>query len=284
VTDPDAVFQKTGGGYKVGYRMECAVDEQEGVIIASDVSNDKRDTKQLMGLLDQTEATLSEEIRQKEEAGQRIAVTADSGFSSLENLHALENRPLYDAHIPDQTYQTSKRKKEGKKEFHKDTFVYDEETDVYICPAGAILKRQAERIKDGQKATIYGADKGRCKACEYFGQCTKNAAGRTLWRYEGEELKEKMRQKLDQKESKEIYRRRKQVAERTFADTKEKMGFRDFQLRGLDGVKTEGLWMVISYNISRIYHYLKRCRKTLKEMLGDELNIKGKECEPILTT
>lgn len=281
-TDPDAEFQKAWGRHVVGYRMECMTDEREGVIVACDVTNDKRDTRHLIPLLNQMETTLPAEIEAVKQRGESIALTADSGFCSLENLRELEKRGQYDGYIPDQSYQSYQRNK-GRDTFNKVDFRYHAEGDYYECPDGAILKKHVETTDDGKKVTIYRvAEEDRCKRCRHFGQCTDSPRGRAVWRYEDDALKEKMRDKLKSEKGRAIYRRRKMVAEKSFADKKEKMGFRDFLLRGLKGVKCEGLWMTISFNVSRIIYYIKRRGVKLKDALGGSLDIRGEECVPVL--
>ena len=75
-----------------------------------------------------------------------------------------------------------------------------------------------------------------------------------------------MRKKLKSKNGKNIYSKRKMVVERTFADMKHTMGFRDFLLRGQKKVRGEGFLMAIAYNMVRIYHNIKRKGIILKQI------------------
>jgi hypothetical protein len=65
-------------------------------------------------------------------------LSADSGYSTPENLQKLETYDI-DAYIPDDIYQGRSR---GKKvsPFDKDHFIYEQRDDVFICPAGKVLK------------------------------------------------------------------------------------------------------------------------------------------------
>ena len=49
----------------------------------------------------------------------------------------------------------------------------------------------------------------------------------------------------------QIYRQRPQVAEFVNAWIKEKLGLRQFRLRGLVKVQTECLWLSLTYNIQQ---------------------------------
>ena len=94
-------------------------------------------------------------------------------------------------------------------------------------------------------------------------QAKDSKRGRRIQFYKDEYLIKEMRDKLDSEEGKKIYSKRKQIIEKTFADIKEKQGFRKFRLRGLEKVNIEGALIGISYNLWRVYHFLKRKTKDL---------------------
>jgi hypothetical protein len=124
-TDPDAVFMKTRNGVKTAYNAQVAADQEHQVIVAADVTNEASDVDQLLPMVDQAEENTSQKLNQ---------LSADSGYSSGENIKALEQRNV-DAYIPDREYQAQQRGKQVDV-FHKDNFVYDEDRDLYICPEG----------------------------------------------------------------------------------------------------------------------------------------------------
>ena len=72
---------KTSGSIKTAYNAQAAVDSTHQVVVASDVTNDASDVDQLLPMIDQAEENLSEQIDQ---------CSADAGYSSCENLKALE--------------------------------------------------------------------------------------------------------------------------------------------------------------------------------------------------
>ena len=59
------------------------------------------------------------------------------------------------------------------------------------------------------------------------------------------------RAKMQSEEAKQIYKLRPQVAEFVIAWIKEKLGLRQFRLRGLLKVQTECLWVGMTYNIQQ---------------------------------
>jgi len=58
-------------------------------------------------------------------------------------------------------------------------------------------------------------------------------------------------QKMETKEGKAIYRQRGAVAEFPNAWIKDKLGLRQFRLRGLIKVRLEVLWAALTYNIQQ---------------------------------
>jgi len=89
-TDPDSRFLREPGGFTLGYTATLAVSEDH-LIVAQQVTQDTNDNEALVPMVDRVER----------ECGHRPQrVSADSGFFSLDNLKALEERQV-DAYVPD---------------------------------------------------------------------------------------------------------------------------------------------------------------------------------------
>jgi transposase len=244
-TDADAVFMKTSNGIKTSYNGQAAVDQEHQVIIAADVTNQPADVEQLIPMIDQAEENTSGDID---------ACSADSGYSSGENLRALEDRPV-EAYIPDRDYQAQARGKK-QKPFHKNEFVYDQQRDLYICPEGEELVFSHRQKRRGKQPLLIYQCKS-CRQCQFFGQCTTNDNGRTISRHPYEKQLKQMREKLDSDQGKAIYAHRKHIVEPVFGQIKSVMGFTSFLLRGLDKVKGEFNLVAIAHNLRKIWLYLK---------------------------
>ena len=96
-------------------------------------------------MVQQTEENTSEKIRQ---------CSADSGYSSGENIKAMQRREI-DTYIPDREYQAQQR---GKKidQFRKDNFIYDDQRDCYICPQGEeLFFSHLQKRKNKESLRIY---------------------------------------------------------------------------------------------------------------------------------
>jgi hypothetical protein len=208
-------------------------------------------------MVEQTEENTSGKIQQ---------CSADAGYSSGENIKAMEKREI-DAYIPDREYQAQQR---GKTigEFQKEQFIYNEARDCYICPEGETLTfSHLQNRKNKEPLRIY---RGRtCVACHFFGVCTSHKNGRTISRHPYEKELRQMRQKLDSDSGKAAYGKRKHTVEPPFGHIKSIMGFTSFMIRGNDKVKGEFKLVSSAHNIRKIWLYLRDQRKNMVNVLTE---------------
>ena len=247
-TDPDAAFMKTTNGIKTSYNAQITVDEAHQVIVASGVTNDPSDTSQLLPMVKQTE----------EAVGRIDKLSADSGYSSGDNLQALSDRGI-DAHIPDANYQASQRGKQdspGQGFFTRADFQRDELNDCFICPAGEKLNFvRLQKVKNKSPLRLY-----RCTAykdCPLKKRCTKACSGRSITLNIHDTQFKAMRTKLDSPHGKRLYAKRKFIVEPVFGHIKETIGFQKFSLRGLEKVIGEFALVCMAHNLRKIINVLK---------------------------
>lgn len=256
LTDKDAYFQKSRGKMISGYRAQISVDNKEQVIVACDITNDTVDTQQLDSMLEQTFENT------KKSTGDSIIVTADSGYSSMENLKKLEQSNQHiDAYIPDVKYQAKQRNKQTDEDtpFHKNKFCYDPSNDTYLCPNNRRLEFKYKTIDDtNNKYSYYRCNN--CQDCKHFKICTKSPKGRGIKVYENEQLIYNMRHKLNTTQGGQIYKRRKTIVEPVFGNIKHNLGFREFLLRGKNKVKAEFSLIATAHNLLKIAKFIKKQR------------------------
>ncbi len=241
-TDTDAAFMKTTAGIKTSYNAQASVDEDVQIIVAADVTNQPNDKQQLLPMVEQTEQNTDDSID---------ILSADCGYCTADNLEKLEPYDI-DAYIPDDTYQSRSRGKQVSP-FDKDNFVYDQSSDVFICPEGKIVKFWHTRRYENGNYRVYRCVE--CTSCQHFGQCTKSKKGRTIWRRLVDEKIKQMRSKLDSESGKAIYAKRKHIVEPVFAHIKSVLGFTGFHLRGLKKVNAEFKLVAIAHNLKKISKY-----------------------------
>jgi transposase len=232
-------------GYRAepSYNGQIAVDGN-GVIVAATLTNNPADYEALKELVEETETNTGERPSE---------VLSDSGFSSYENLQYLECKGT-EGYIPDQKMESIRKGTYKHPEFHKSRFKYDEANDSYTCPMVKSLTYKGLMKRDGKPdIRVYRCMD--CPYCERKAECTK-AEYRTISWDPREYLMQKMRARLDTKEGKIKYGRRKYLVEPVFGDMKYNRNMRGVLLRGKLKAKGEFLIMCIAHNLKKVATYL----------------------------
>ena len=226
------------------YNGQIAVDGENGVIVAATLTNNPADYDALKELIEDTETNTGD---------RPMEVLADSGFSSYENLEYLEEKGI-EGYIPDQKMESIRKGTYRHPEFHKSRFKYNEATDSYTCPMEKFLAYTGLMKREGKPdIRIYKCND--CLGCERKEECTK-AEYRTISLDPREYLMQKMRDRLDTKEGKKKYGKRKYLVEPVFGDMKYNRNMRVLLLRGKLKAKGEFLMMCIAHNLKKIRKYL----------------------------
>jgi transposase len=246
LTDSETNLMKSRQGIIAGYNLEAAVSplkaaesNKTGMLItAMEVVQDPGDCKQLIPMIDQA----------KENTGKQADHSlADAGFHSGANLAECEQRQqvIVMPEVQERALQ---------KPYHKDKFIFDSNTDSYLCPCGQALKFIQTKLARRTLTRIYRGSGAICRACIAFGICTKNKHhGRELQvgEYEAELRRHRVWMKTD--EAKKAYKPRKELIEPIFGIIKEQMGIRRFLLRGLHNVRAEGCFVATAFNLRTLY-------------------------------
>ncbi|WP_230877365.1 IS1182 family transposase [Paenibacillus polymyxa] len=196
---------------------------------------------------------LSRLDRQRERfAFQVEAVTLDSGYLTTPICRGLQSRKIF-AVIAHRRFHP----KQGL--FPKWKFEYDAKNNVYICPAGQEL---AYRTTDRKGYRQYASDPAQCERCPLLSQCTQSKNHRkVVTRHVWEDSKEWVRSNRLSPSGKQLYRKRKETIERSFADAKELHGFRYCRLRGLPNVREQALMTAAVQNMKKMAIHLDRLEK-----------------------
>lgn len=231
--DPDAQMMVSHGRTRFAYNAQAMVDQQAGIIVAADVTDQPNDTHQLEPMLEQTEENTG---------GFARTTVADSGYHTAEGLGAAE---AMGADVVVAVKQRSA--KVGP--YHTTRFTYDETTDTVRCPQDQTLTREGTRR---HKDKPYPVKTYRCRvgaACPVASQCTRESGGRLI------EISPHHASVLRNREhpnARALLRQRQTIVERVFAEIKEVLGLRRWAVRGLEGVK-EQWWMICAaFNLRRM--------------------------------
>ena len=136
-------------------------------------------------------------------------------------------------------------------DLEKANFIYDTESDSYVCPEGQTLKFQGiKHDRKGQPVRRYRAVASVCRACPLFGTCTKNYRhGRTLEVGPHDDALRRQRARMATEAAQATYSLRKQVIEPIFGVVKEQLDGRRFLLRGQENVDAEWNLLSVAFNL-----------------------------------
>ena len=100
-------------------------------------------------------------------------VTGDKKYGTEDNLVAIEEQGIRAyIPIPDMDHRTPF--------FSVDQFRYDDQRDVYLCPAGKEL--QFWKLQTTERSRRYRAQAKDCNHCPLKAKCTTSIQGRSLCR------------------------------------------------------------------------------------------------------
>jgi hypothetical protein len=138
-----------------------------------------------------------------------------------------------------------------KKKFGKGSFVYDESTDTYTCPAGKKLTcKQKYRGNDRMPGYIQ-YETNACAECPLRERCTSRKGGRQVRRFQDDDLKDALRTVMSHPKARLRYKQRQAMVEPVYSEIKGIQGLRRFRRRGLTGVKVEFGLHVMAHNLRR---------------------------------
>ena len=241
LTDPDARSMATSGKDTgiVGYNVQSAVDTTHHLIVAHEVTNVGTDRSALAD---------TAELARVEMGAEKLAVVADRGYYSGQEILACE---LSGITVTLPKPQTSGAKGEGR--FGKQDFVYVAADDVYRCPAGQRLPFRYESVQDGMMMRRYFAATAVCGACPLKAKCTPSPE-RRIGRWKHEATLEKVQDRLDR--NPDAMRVRRSTVEHPFGTIKAWMGATHFLCRSLPKVASEMALCVLAYNMRRVMNIL----------------------------
>ncbi len=185
-----------------------------------------------------------------------IAVGLDAGYNTVDNCRFLCEKGIMGV-------IGYKRGSHKKGFFSKNKFKFDSVNDQYICPNNKLLHYKTTR-REGYKEYVSNAED--CKNCPHLSKCTSNKTRRkVLNRHVWEKYKDKINMNRLTFCGKEIYKRRKETIERSFANAKQNHGYRYARYRGLEKVKEQALMTACTQNLVKLVKYFKRINKKLKK-------------------
>jgi hypothetical protein len=247
-SDPQArIMKQSDGGYAPSYNVQLSTEASHRIIVGAGVSQSGSDFVHLIAAVAQVEANLGKKPAQ---------VVVDGGFTSRENILAMAEQgvDLIGPLAQPNTSSAGQQQQRGVSEqFYLDKFSYDAEQDIYRCPAGKSLTPKGREFCPGVVLHKYVAKAEVCAVCQFRAECCPGNQhhGRSVIRAVHSPVVRQFAEKMETEGAKAIYRQRGAVAEFPNAWLKDKLGLRQFRLRGLVKVRLEVLWATLTYNIQQ---------------------------------
>ena len=177
------------------------------------------------------------------------AVALDSGYLTSHICNELAKRDIF-------AVIAHRRFKSRNGLFPKWKFKYDEINDVYICPDEEKLTYKTT-TREGYRQ--YCSDPEICQYCKRQPECTRSKkAVKVITRHVWEDAKDWVRENRLSDYGRELYKRRSQTIERSFADSKELHGLRYARFRGIAKVMEQCLLTAACQNMKKIALALSR--------------------------
>ena len=201
ITDFDAhIMQQANREQNPAHSVSTATDTANDIITHFQVNAHNDDEAALMGVIEDS---------QEQTGTKHKTVDADSGFASKENYENLKQEGQ-EALIPDRRMEAEQRNEVSRGDYDRSKFIYDERTDIYICPQGKSLGKIGEATIKGRRCDRYG-NASACWQCELRDKCTK-AKFRLSHRDQNEAVQERMRARLELEENRSRYIKRAHAA------------------------------------------------------------------------
>jgi len=241
-TDPDSAYVRMKDGSECfAYREHRTVDGKYNIIT---------DVHVTPGNVHDSVPYVERIQRQQETFGFDIeAAVLDAGYLNAWISHWLAEHDIF-AVIGHRRFQSVKGM------LRKSQFHYDRNHDVYLCPLGHEL---AYHTTNREGYRLYRSDPEVCKKCPLLLRCTRSRAHmKIITRHVWEDDRERLRENRLSPWGKELYQKRKETVERSFADAKELHGMRYARMRGLPRVREQCLLTAAAQNIKKLALVLDR--------------------------
>jgi hypothetical protein len=244
-TDPEArVMLQAKGAYGPSYNVQISTDAKAKIIVGVGVSQAGTDAAELEPAVERIEDNLGEKPEQ---------MVVDAGLTNQATLEAMTEKQVdLIGALPERKGVAEKRMKQRgvSSDFYPQAFEYDARADCCRCPAGKVLPYETEERSGASVRRRYRAKVSDCRGCAFQAQCCPGTKrGRSVVRSKATAEMAAFQAKMETPEAQAIYKQRAGVAEFPNAWIKDKIGLRQFRLRGLVKATLEAVWACLTYNI-----------------------------------
>jgi transposase len=283
LTDNESAKMPSSHGVVQGYNGLAAVDAKHQVIVHAEAFGEGQEKRLLKPMLDGIRGNLAA-VGVRGDPLKKAVVVADNGYHSEENARLVLEQGL-EAYLPDNKFRkrdpafaTARRHRravDGKKlryrprpYFGPSDFVYDEQKETLVCPAGKALwvKCRNFRTRDGYVGVAYMGRIRNCQVCSLRSKCIRKSQtpARQVVIFEGRDpgaaktFSQRMMELFDTARGRFLYSRRLGIVEPVFGNIRHVLDLDHFTLRGR--IKVDIQWKLygIVHNVLKILRFSRR--------------------------
>lgn len=234
--DPEArMMVDSRGRIDFSFNAQAVVDQEAGIIVAADVTDEANDSRQLGRMIDQ--------VRDNVGANAETTV-ADSGYDTAEGLDHAERSGA-------SVVVASKERLSELGPYHSSRFSYDKEQDRVQCPRGEWLPREGTK-RHREKPHPLKTYRCGSTTCPVRNECSRDQRGRGIEIGPHHAARQRNRARLQEPASREALRKRGAIVERIFAEIKETLRFRRWTVAGMENVRAQWALMCTAMNLRRM--------------------------------
>lgn len=258
LTEPDARLIKRSDRFISGYNAQAVVEKNSGFIVSAKVFCNSTDLFNGIPLLNDTILMVGAKSLKGSE------LTFDNGYEN-EKFYEKAFESALDLYVPTADPNKSNLKNRKKKET-KYPVRYSSKRDAYICYDNHIIKFRRKAQMNNKAYAIYERT---CTHCKYAKECIgdrkrlRKRINRHLPQEDDiaaikEEKNQKMKyrikmfEKMNDDNSKEIYKQRIATVEPVFAQIEHNRSFRRFTVWGIKKVVTQWKLVCMAFNIFKM--------------------------------
>ena len=259
--DPDARYGKfPGKNTAPGYKQHTLADDRSRVIVGISVTPANiHEHDETLPLVDEALTRLD---------GPPEVLCGDAAYASGRNYNELKERGVQLISPPPKpkTYT-------GSNYFTVEEFEYDEENDLFVCPAGKKLKYLQTEKERGRR--VYRGRLTHCRDCYLRSQCTSGKQRYLKVSANHSGLVE-LRAESETESFKRLYAKRAPTIEGIFAEAKQWHGLRRAWRRGLRNMMVQSLLVATVLNYKRlvaafgpffaVFYLVRRALRTIRRL------------------
>lgn len=234
-SDPECRVMKTRNNGKCpAYNLQTAVDAQNQIIVAMELTSNETDAAYLPKMVKRTELNTG--------CSPDISL-ADSGYCDEETLKWAE-QTKHEVLMPLKEHPQEAKRRDL---FASKCFIHDDVRDVLICPAGReLVFKNRYKLSSGTYNQYAAND---CRSCSFHKECCGKKANRRINVSMVAHIRQEMRDRLQTQEGRKLYSLRKQTVEPVFGQMKKNRDFGRLLLYGYNGALAEVSLMCLIHNI-----------------------------------